>query len=133
MHVDPMDWIRQQRSWAQFERFRHRIGRIPGSAYNEAIMLDRDLAALSDDMPKSTHPQLFRFDVHMQRLTDIGDILYATAVARGGGDVENARLPRPLIAADHLDLERRQKNMNKLFATWFPDHLDKIPKLAPRR
>jgi hypothetical protein len=105
------------------------MGRIPGTAYNEALMLDRDLAELTKDLPGATHPQLFRFDPVMQRLTDIGDILYATAVARGGGDVESARLPRPLIAANHLDLEKRQKNMNKIFRTWFPRHMDKIPTL----
>jgi hypothetical protein len=96
-------------------------------------MLDRDLAELTADMPKAKNPPLFRFDTVMQRLTDIGDILYATAVARGGGDVEQARLPRPLTAADDIDLERRQLNMNKLFAVWFPDHMDRVPRLSPRR
>lgn len=92
-------------------------------------MLDRDIAELTADLPKATHPQLFRFDTVMQRLTDIGDILYATAIARGGGDAEGARLPRPLIAADHLDLEKRQKNMTKIYRTWFPGHMDKVPTL----
>ena len=105
---------------------------IAGSAYNSALLLDLELAEATKGQPKATHPQLWRFDAHMQRLTDLGDILLKTAVAKGGGDVDAAHLRRPLTAADHLDLDRRQRNMNKLFQVWFPDHMDKIPTISPR-
>lgn len=113
-------------------RFVNKLGRIPGTAYNSALMLDRDLADATKDLPRATHPQLFGFSSLHHLLTDVGDIVLQTAVARAGGDVESARLKRPLTAADHLDLERRQQNMHKLFNVWFPGHMDKVPKLAPR-
>lgn len=113
-------------------RFANRVGRIPGTAYNSALMLDRDLAEATKDLPRATHPQLFGYTSLHHMVADLSDITLQVAVARGGGDVESARLKRPLTAADHLDLERRQKNMNKLFSVWFPGHMDKVPKLQAK-
>ncbi|WP_227979987.1 hypothetical protein [Nocardia spumae] len=114
-------------------RFANRMGRISGTAYNEALLLDPDLAEATKDIPRATHPQLFGFSSLHHLITDLADITLQAAVARGGGDVESARLKRPLTAAVQLDLQQRQTNMRKLFIDWFPDHMDKVPKLKPRQ
>ncbi len=125
-----MDWVARRRDWRQFFRLAARAGRITGSAYHEALLLDPVVAKHLEQMPRDKHPQLFRFDATLHRLTDIADILYKTAVAQAGGDVENANLSRPLTAIDHARLVKRQTAMDRAIATWFPKHTALTPKLT---
>ncbi len=131
LHCDALDWVRRKRPWPQFMRYMNRLGRIPGTAYYEALMLDPELAkAVAEargDSPPPTHPQLFGYTSVHHMLADLGDI----AIYSAGGDESN-RLKRPLMAVDFLKLEKRQTNMRKLFADWFPGHMDKVPTLKPR-
>lgn len=128
--LNALDWVARKRDWRQFFRFRDRIGLIAGSAYHSALLLDPELARQTRKMPKAKAPQLFRFDNTMHRLTDIGDIVLKTAIARGGGDPDAVSLPRPITAADQLLLARRQAGMDKTIATFFPAHRRLTPRLT---
>ncbi|MFC9432682.1 hypothetical protein [Nocardia sp. NPDC057030] len=121
-----MDWIARKKDWRQFFRFEERINRFVGSAYHSALLLDPDLAAAGDKAPRQTHPPLWRFSNQMHLLTDIGDILYKQAVK----DPATAALPRPLTAADHLRLSKRQAGMDRTIKLFSPVHAGLTPRLS---
>lgn len=121
-----MDWIARKRDWRKFWRFEANLRRCGGGAYNSALLLDPDIAAANAKLPKPKNPQLFRFTPEMHLLTDIGDLLFKQAVK----DPSTASLPRPLTAADHLSLTKRQAGMNRTVATFFPTHTHLTPKLT---
>lgn len=126
--IEASDWLAGKRHWAQFWRFLSRFARISGSAYNEALLLDPELAeqAAEAKLSKLKNPPLFGYSSLHHLLTDIGDILYKQAVK----DPSKASLPRPLTAADHLSLSKRQAGMNRTVTTFFPTHAHLTPRLS---
>lgn len=87
-------------------------------------MLDPKLAELRSKMPKSKNPPLVGWTPEMHLLADIADMLYK----RFTGDPK-ARLPRPLTAADHLALRKRQAGIDRTIALFSPQHAHLTPKL----
>lgn len=121
-----MDWIARKRDWRQFFRFESKLARITGGAYNSALLLDPDVAKANTGRPRGKHPQLFRFTNQMHLLTDIGDLIYKQAVK----DPATASLPRPLTAADHLSLAKRQAGLDRMVALFSPAHAHLAPRLS---
>ncbi|MET8648409.1 hypothetical protein [Nocardia aurea] len=73
-------------------------------------------------MPKSRNPPLVGFTPEMHLLTDIADLLYK----RFAQDPK-AHFPRPLTAADHLSLAKRQAGINRIVAKFSPQHAHLTP------
>ncbi|MFC8531937.1 hypothetical protein [Nocardia sp. NPDC057227] len=126
MQCDALDWIRRKRSWPQFFRFARKLARIPGTAYNSALMLDPKLAELRKGLPKAKNPPLFGWTAEMHLLADAVDI----ALKKATHDPK-ASIPRPLTAVDHLSLSKRQAGMNRLIATFSPQHVRLTPQIEP--
>lgn len=101
-------------------RFRGKIGRIVGSAYHSALLLDPELAEAAEKLPKSKYPPPFRFDSVMHRLTDMADIAYKTAVAQGRGDPTSVSLPRPWTASDELSAEKKRAYFSHIHSKAMP-------------
>lgn len=120
-----MDWIARKRDWRKFFRFEKRFARLTGGAYNSALLLDPEIAEASAGKPKAKNPQLWRFGTTQHLLTDLTEITLKRAVA----DPKSISLPRPLTAADHLSLAKRQARMNRMVARFSPRYAHLTPKL----
>lgn len=125
--MEASDWIAGKRHWNQFWRWTRRISRIPGTAYNEALLLDPELAqeTAKAKLPKVKNPPLFKFTKEMHLLTDIGDILYKA----NAKDPQAASLPRPVTAMDKLKTARRQAALNRTIARFAPHHAHLTPRV----
>ncbi|WP_433568062.1 hypothetical protein ACQP1O_43240 (plasmid) [Nocardia sp. CA-151230] len=124
--VDAYDWIRGLRPWSQFHRHYKRCCRIVGSACHSALLVDPQLAEEAAKLPKAKNPTAFGFSAEIHALFNICDLI----IAQIAKDPRASMLPRPLTGADILSQQKRQAAMNKLVATFSPQHVDLTPQLS---
>lgn len=118
LRVDVNDWLRGERDWRQFYRFRQRLPQ--GGAYWAKKFGDRDLAqelwdALPADKRKPTPagpPDLFGWSSIAEALADIKDQLILVRVASTGSGSDSVKFTkRPVPAFEKL---RREYKTGKL-------------------